>query len=65
MARRCVICSKHTVTGFNVSHSKRHTKREWLPNLQRVRIILNGRPQRAYVCVKCLKGGKVTRAATA
>ncbi len=65
MARSCIVCNKHTVTGFNVSHSKRHTKREWQPNLQRVRILVAGRPQRAYVCVKCLKSGKVVRAVTA
>jgi len=32
------------------------------PNLQRVRIVVDGTPTRAYVCTRCLKSGKVTKA---
>ena len=38
------------------------TKRRFNPNLQHVRVILNGKPQRAYVCTRCLKAGKVQKA---
>ena len=38
------------------------TKRRFEPNLQRVRVLLDGRPTRAYVCTRCLKGGKVVKA---
>ena len=38
------------------------TKRRFDPNLQRVRILLDGKPQRAYVCTRCLKAGKVVKA---
>ena len=38
------------------------TKRRFNPNLQRVRVLLNGVPKRAYVCTRCLKGGKVEKA---
>lgn len=62
MARQCVICDKGTSTGNNVSHSLRRTRREWVPNLQKIRILLNGKPTRAYVCTSCLKSGKVERA---
>lgn len=34
MARRCVITGKDVLVGHNVSHSKRRTKRRFLPNLQ-------------------------------
>jgi large subunit ribosomal protein L28 len=35
MSRRCsVIASKGVMTGHNVSHSNRKTKRRFLPNLQ-------------------------------
>jgi large subunit ribosomal protein L28 len=37
------------------------TKRRFEPNLQRVRVLLGGRPTRAYVCARCLKGGKVQK----
>jgi large subunit ribosomal protein L28 len=47
---------------MNVSHSNRHTKRQWLPNLQKVNILIEGRKRKEYVCVKCLKAGKVVKA---
>ena len=37
-------------------------KRRFTPNLQRVRVLLGGKPTRAYVCTRCLKGGKVQKA---
>ena len=40
------------------------TRRRFDPNLQRVRVLLNGKPSRAYVCTRCLKGGKVQKALT-
>jgi large subunit ribosomal protein L28 len=62
MARRCEVCGKGPMTGYNVSHSHVRTKRRWLPNLQDVKTVLKGRPVRLRVCAKCLKAGKVTRA---
>jgi large subunit ribosomal protein L28 len=38
------------------------TKRRFNPNLQRVRMLVGGVAQRAYVCTRCLKAGKVTKA---
>lgn len=38
------------------------TKRLFNPNLQRVRVLLDGKAVRAYVCVRCLKAGKVAKA---
>ncbi len=34
MARRCSITGKGVLTGNNVSHSKRRTRRRFLPNVQ-------------------------------
>lgn len=62
MARRCVVCEKGTTTGNSVSHSNKATKRKWYPNLQKIRIVRDGRTMRAYVCTTCLKSGKVERA---
>jgi large subunit ribosomal protein L28 len=39
------------------------TKRRFNPNLQRVRVLLKGKATRAYVCTRCLKGGKVQKQA--
>jgi len=41
------------------------TRRRFEPNLQRVRILVNGAAKRTYVCTRCLKGGKVQKAANA
>jgi large subunit ribosomal protein L28 len=38
------------------------TKRRFNPNLQRVRAVIAGKAQRAYVCTKCMKAGKVVKA---
>jgi len=38
------------------------TKRRFEPNLQRVRVVIDGKPTRAYVCTRCLKAGKVRKA---
>jgi large subunit ribosomal protein L28 len=40
----------------------RATKRRFDPNLQKVRLLINGSPQRQYVCTRCLKAGKVQKA---
>jgi large subunit ribosomal protein L28 len=62
MARRCAICAKGPQVAYNVSHSHVRTKRRWLPNLQRITVLKQGKPVRMQVCAKCLKAGKVTRA---
>lgn len=62
MAKTCEVCGKKPVTGFKVSHSNRHSKRRWIPNLQEVRAIVAGEVKRIKVCARCLKSGKVVRA---
>ena len=64
MAKVCAVCGKKPSFGHSRSHSMVATKRRFDPNLQRVRILLGGRVTRAYVCARCLKGGKVDKAAT-
>lgn len=61
MARRCYITGKRARSGNTISHSHRKTKRKWGANLQKVRILVDGKPKRVYVSAKALKSGKVTR----
>ena len=56
MASICEICGKGKLAGNNVSHSNRHTKRAWNPN------IVEGSVKRLNVCTRCLRSGKVNRA---
>ncbi|MEG0075065.1 MAG: 50S ribosomal protein L28 [Eubacterium sp.] len=62
MAKECFVCKKSVVSGNSVSHSNKHNKRVWRPNLQKVRVVLDGTPQRVNVCTRCLRSGKVERA---
>lgn len=62
MSKTCLTCGKTPAVGRNVSHSHRRTKRRFDPNLQRVRVLVDGRPQQAYVCARCLKSGRITKA---
>jgi large subunit ribosomal protein L28 len=62
MAQVCAVCGKRVSSGFNVSNSQRHTKRKFRPNLQRVRVQVNGARRRMRVCTSCLKAGKVKKA---
>ncbi|MDX9856181.1 MAG: 50S ribosomal protein L28 [candidate division Zixibacteria bacterium] len=62
MAKACEICGKKPMFGNNVSHAHNITKRRWVPNLQRVRALINGQPKRIEVCTSCLKAGKVIKA---
>ncbi len=63
MAQRCYICDKGPLVGNNVSHANNKSKRRSLPNLQRVKANLDGRVAHIRVCTRCLKAGKVTKAA--
>ena len=55
MAQRCDICGKAPVSGSNVSHSNRHTKRRFRPNIQSAKLVLNGVEKRVKVCTRCLR----------
>jgi len=61
MAKVCEICGKKPVVGYNVSHAHNKTKTRWLPNLQRVRAVQNGRVKRIRVCTSCIKSGRVVK----
>jgi large subunit ribosomal protein L28 len=63
MAKVCHSCGKGPAFGQSRSHSMVATKRRFDPNLQKVRIVENGSKLRTYVCTRCLKANKVTKAA--
>jgi len=62
MSRKCEICGKSIHIGNNVSHSNRKTKKIWLPNLQKVKVLQDGKPKKITVCTTCIKSGKVEKA---
>ena len=52
---KCALCDVRPHSGHNVSHSNRHTKRWFLPNIQRATLTIDGKRQRVYVCTRCLR----------
>ena len=62
MSKVCAACGKKPTFGHNRSHSMVATKRRFDPNLQRVRVLRDGTAKRAYVCTRCLRSGKVSKA---
>jgi len=63
MAKRCEVCGKSPVVGRTISHAHNVSARRFEPNLQRVRAMVNGGIKRLRVCTRCLRSGKVTKAA--
>lgn len=63
MSRTCEICGKGPAVGNNVSHANNKTKRVLLPNLQTVRAKTATGNRRVKLCTRCLRSGKVEKAA--
>jgi large subunit ribosomal protein L28 len=63
MSRICSVCGKRPIVGNNVSHSHRKSKRVWRPNIQKIRIVESGRIRRKNVCTRCIRTGKIEKAA--
>lgn len=61
MSRKCVITGRKTGTGNKRSHALNSAKRTWGANLQKVRIMVDGKPKRVWVSARALKSGKVER----
>jgi large subunit ribosomal protein L28 len=61
MSNKCEICGKGSMTGNLVSHSNIKTKRTTQPNIQRVKVIVDGTPKRLRVCTRCLRSNKVNK----
>jgi len=75
MARVCEICGKGTMMGNKITrrgmakkkggiglHTTGITRRRFLPNLHRVKIIRDGGAVRVIVCAACIKTGKIVKA---
>jgi len=74
VSRRCEICGKTSAVGNSITrsgspkykggiglHTGGITKRRFNPNIQKIRVIVNGTVKRMRVCSRCLKAGKVQR----
>lgn len=63
---KCEICAKGSQSGSKLNYKgsqlTKRVKRIRQPNIQKVRVLVDGTPQRQYVCTKCLKSNRVIRA---
>ncbi len=57
MSKKCAICGKRPMVGNNVSHAHNLNKRRFMPNLQKIRVEIDGKRRKTYVCTKCIKSG--------
>ena len=63
MSKVCQVTGKRPVVGNNVSHANNKTKRRFEPNLQRVKVQVNGGTKYMRVCTRCIRSRKVVKAA--
>jgi len=74
MARECYICGKKPASGRSISRrgmakSKGgvgqritgKTLRRFIPNLQPVNAVIEGKKKKIKVCAKCIKAGKIKK----
>jgi large subunit ribosomal protein L28 len=63
MAKMCEVCGKAPVFGNRVSHAHNVSSRRWLPNLQKVRVMVGSVVKRMQVCTRCIRSGSIKKAA--
>jgi large subunit ribosomal protein L28 len=63
MAKMCEDCGKAQVYVNRISHAHKVSSRRWLPNLQSVRVRVGKTVRRINVCTRCIRSGKIKKAA--
>ena len=61
MSIKCEICGKALLRGNNVSHATNRRKRVFKPNLQKIRVNVNGGTKRMLVCTSCIRSNRVLK----
>jgi large subunit ribosomal protein L28 len=55
MANVCERCGKHTKAGRTITHSHKVNRRTLYPNLQTLRVDVNGVKKKVKICTRCYK----------
>jgi large subunit ribosomal protein L28 len=58
----CSVCGKKRTVGNNVSHANNKTKTVLMPNIQKIKIVINKATKKAYVCTRCIRSKKIVKA---
>lgn len=62
MSIQCEVCGKKSLKAAKISFSHKQNVHRQFPNLQSVKVNMNGTVKRIKVCTSCIKAGKVQRA---
>lgn len=62
MSKVCAVTGKGPLTGNKRSHSLRATRRTWNVNLQKVKVMVDGKPQTIRISARALKTLKAKNA---
>lgn len=62
MSRVCAVSGKKALSGNKRSHSLKASRRKWNVNLQKVKIVVDGKPQRIRISARALKTLKAQQA---
>jgi len=62
MSKECEICGKKPLKAAKLTFSHKQIVHRQTPNLQSVKVNMNGTVKRINVCTSCLKAGKVQKA---
>ncbi len=62
MSKKCEICGKTPIKAAKLTFSHKQIVHRQLPNLQSVKVCVNGTVKRISVCTSCLRAGKVQKA---
>ena len=63
MAFACDYCGKGRQKAHKVSHSNIKSRKWQEPNLQAVRAMVDGKVMRQLACTRCIRAGRVSKAA--
>lgn len=61
MAKQCYFTGRKVKSGNQRSHALNASKRTFKANLQKARILVDGKPKRVWVSARALKSGQVER----
>ena len=62
MSRVCAVSGKRALSGNKRSHSLQASRRKWNVNLQKVKVVVDGKPQRIRISARALKTLKAQQA---
>ncbi|MBO6271917.1 50S ribosomal protein L28 [bacterium] len=62
MSKQCEVCGKTPLKAAKLTFSHKQIVHRQTPNLQTVRVNVNGNTKKMTVCTSCLKAGKVQKA---